>query len=160
MLRVLYPGSFDVMTRGHMNIVEQASHLFDEVVIAILRNNAKKTAMFTIEERLEIIAELYRGNQHVSVATGSGAAVDIAMLHGCKALIRGVRSLTDFDSEIQMANINKDISNNQVNTILLLADPDYQFISSSMVKELFYLGKDINKYVDPIVQQAILKKRR
>ena len=160
MTKVLYPGSFDPMTKGHMNIVEQASKLFDEVVIAVMQNPNKKTGMFTPEERIEIIKELYKKMNNVKVILGSGATVDVAILHECQAIIRGLRGLTDFDSEIQMQQINKEISGGKVNTVCLFADKDYQYVSSSMVKEVFNLGKDITAYVDPIVQDRMILKRR
>ena len=158
MTKVLYPGSFDPITKGHMNIVEQASELFDEVIIAILQN-PKKNPMFTPQERLEMISELYKDYNNIKVVIGSGATVDIAILNDCKAIVRGLRSLTDYDYEVQMQQINKDISNNQVNTICLFADKEYQFISSSMVKEVLSLDKDISKYVDPLVEKQLLLKR-
>ena len=160
MNKVLYPGSFDPITKGHMNIINQASNLFDEVVIAILINPSKKTSMFSLEERLEILKELYKSNNKIKVVSGTGAAVDIAILNECKAIVRGLRGLSDYDYEVQLAQINKDISNDQVNTICLFADKEYQFISSSMVKEVFNLNKDIDKYVDPIVKEKMLIKRR
>lgn len=158
MTRVLYPGSFDPITKGHMNIVEQASELFDEVIIAILQN-PKKISMFTPQERLEMISELYKHYDNIKVVIGTGAAVDIAVLHDCKAIVRGLRSLTDYDYEVQMQQINKDISNNQVNTICLFADKEYQFISSSVVKEVFSLGKDISSYVDESIERKLMLKR-
>ena len=158
MTRVLYPGSFDPITKGHMNIVEQASELFDEVIVAILQN-PRKTPMFTTQERLEMISELYKHYDNIKVVIGTGAAVDIAVLHECKAIVRGLRSLTDYDYEVQMQQINKDISNNQVNTICLFADKEYQFISSSVVKEVFSLGKDISSYVDESIERKLIMKR-
>ena len=157
MTRVLYPGSFDPITKGHMNIVEQASELFDEVIIAILQN-PKKISMFTPQERLEMISELYKHHDNIKVVIGTGAAVDIAVLHECKAIVRGLRSLTDYDYEVQMQQINKDISNNQVNTICLFADKEYQFISSSVVKEVLSLGKDISSYVDESIERKLIMK--
>lgn len=160
MTRVLYPGSFDPITKGHMNIIHQSSNLFDEVIVAVLQNSSKKTGLFTIEERLEIIKELYKEVNNVKVVSGSGAAVDIAMLYKCRAIVRELRSLSDYDYEVSLNYINKDISNGEVNTICLFADIDYQFISSSMVKEVFNLDKDISKYVDPLVKEKMLIKKR
>ena len=159
MTKVLYPGSFDPMTKGHMNIVEQASDLFDEVIIAVMPNSLKKSELFTLEERIELIKELYKENNNVKVISANGAAVDVALLNDCKAIIIGLRSLSDYDYEIQLQQINKEISNNKVNTICLFADKDYQFVSSSMVKEIFNLDKDISKYVDSIVQEKMLWKQ-
>ena len=160
MTRVLYPGSFDPITKGHMNIVEQACELFDEVVIAVMQNPAKKSGLFTLEERIEIISELYQRMNNVKVISANGAAVDVAILNECKAIIRGLRSLSDYDYEVQLQQINKEISNNQINTVCLFADKDYQFVSSSMVKEVLALDKDITRYVDPLVAEKMYVKRR
>ena len=159
MTKVLYPGSFDPITKGHMNIIEQASGLFDEVVVAVMHNPLKKTNFFTLEERLEMIQSLYERMNNIKVVAGSGAAVDVAMLHECKAIIRGLRSLSDYDYEVQLQQINKDISDNAVNTVCLFADTEYQFVSSTMVKEVFNLDKDITRYVDPIVKEKMLVKK-
>lgn len=158
--KVLYPGSFDPITKGHMNIVNQASKLFDEVVIAVMQNPLKKNSFFTLEERVEIIKELYQKVNNVKVILGSGAAVDVALINECKAIIRGLRSLSDYDYEVQLQQMNMEISNNKINTICLFADKDYQFVSSSMVKEIFNLDKDVSKYVDPIVMEKMLVKKR
>ena len=160
MTKVLYPGSFDPITKGHMNIVEQASNLFDEVIIAVMQNPSKKSGLFTLEERMEIIKELSKKINNVKVISASGATVDVALLNDCKAIVRGLRSLSDYDYEVQLQQINKEISNNKINTICLFADKEYQFVSSSMVKEVLNLDKDISRYVDPIVKEKILAKKR
>ena len=160
MTKVLYPGSFDPITKGHMNIIEQASDLFDEVVIAVMQNPSKPNGLFTIDERVEIIRELYQKISSAKVISASGAAVDVAMLNECKVIIRGLRSLSDYDYEVQLQQMNKEISDNKVNTICLFADKEYQFVSSSMVKEIFNLDKDISRYVDSIVQEKMLSKKR
>lgn len=159
MTKVLYAGSFDPITKGHMNIIMKASELFDEVVVAVLYNKNKKIGMFTLEERVDIIKELYNKVDNIKVVTGAGAAVDIALLNECKVMLRGLRSLSDYDYEVQMQQINKEISNNQVDTIFLVADREYQFISSSAVKEIFNLGKDISRYVDELVKTKMLEKK-
>lgn len=159
MTRVLYPGSFDPITKGHMNIVSQASELFDEVLIAVMQNPLKK-GLFTIEERVEIINELYEKMNNIKVISGSGTATDIALLYECKAIIRGLRSLSDYDYEVSLRQIYKDTSDNKVNTLFFFADNEYQFVSSSMVKSVFELDKDISKYVEPIVQNKMLIKKR
>ena len=159
MTKVLYPGSFDPITKGHMNIIEQASNLFDEVIIAILQNPTKNNGLFTLEERLEIINELYKKIDNIKVVTGTSASVDLAILYECKAIIRGLRSLSDYDYEVGLQQINKDISNNQINTKCLFADKEYQFISSSIVKEVLKLDKDISKYVDPYVAKKLYLKK-
>lgn len=159
MIKVLYTGSFDPITKGHMNIIDQASKLFDEVYVAVLQNPKKPTGFFSLEERVELIKRIYKTCYNIKVITGTGAAVDIATLYKCKAIIRGLRGLTDFDYEIGMAGINKDISEGQVNTVCLFADNNYQNISSSMVKEIFSINKPISKYVDPIIEEAMFQKK-
>lgn len=160
MTRVLYPGSFDPITKGHMSIINEASNLFDEVVVAVMQNPSKKISFFTIEERVEIIKYLYQNKNNIKVISSSGAVVDIAMQNECKAIVRGIRSFSDYDYEVTMQKINREISNNMVNTICLFADTKYQSVSSSMVKEIFNLDKDISKYVEPIVKEKMLIKRR
>lgn len=156
--RVLYPGSFDPITLGHMNIIEQASLLFDEVVVAVANNSSKKNSFFTPEERVQIIREIYKKVDNIKVVQGEGATVDLAMLYNCKAIVRGLRGLSDYDYEVQLSQINKDISQGEVNTICFFADQKYQFISSSVVKEVFNLNKDITPYVHPYVKQKMYEK--
>ena len=160
MTKVLYTGSFDPITKGHMNIIEQASKLFDEVVVAILVNPNKKNYLFTLEERLEIIKSLYERMDNIKVIAAKGAAVDVAILNECKAIVRGLRSLSDYDYEVQIQQVNKEISNGQINTVCLFADSEYQFVSSSVVKEIFGLDKDISKYVPPVVVEKMKAKKK
>lgn len=159
MNRVIYPGSFDPITKGHMDIINQASLLFDELVVAVLQNPNKKNSFFTMDERLEIIKKLYENYDNIKVVSGNSATVDLAILYECKAIIRGLRGLSDYDYEVQLAQVNKDISNNKVNTICLFADKEYQFISSTVVKEVLNLGKDISSYVDPYVKKKLYLKK-
>lgn len=106
-----------------------------------------------------MIQYLYRENKNIKVVIGTGATVDLAVLYKCKAIVRGIRTLTDFDYEIQLANVNKQISDNQVNTVCLFADTNYLFTSSGMVKEVFGLGKDISNYVEEMVKMEMIRKK-
>ena len=142
-----------------MNIIEQATILFDEVVVAVASNSSKKKSFFTPEERVQIIKEIYKKVDNIKVLQGEGATVDLAMLYNCKAIVRGLRGLSDYDYEVQLSQINKDISQGEVNTICFFADQKYQFISSSVVKEVFNLDKDITPYVHPYVKQKMYEKR-
>lgn len=160
MSKVLYPGSFDPITKGHMNIINQASNLFDEVVVAVMHNPSKKTSMFTTEERIEMIKKIYENINNVTVVTGSGATVDVALKNNCSAIVRGLRGLSDYDYEVQLQQVNKEISNGKVNTICFFADKEYQNISSSIVKEVFNLDKDVTNYVDSYVRKKMIEKRR
>lgn len=158
MMRVLYPGSFDPITKGHMNIIEQASKIFDELIIAVLKNPIKKSSFFTLEERLEILSKLYCNNPKVKIIISTSTATDLALKYKCKAIIRGIRSIKDFEYEKELAQINKDISDDKVNTLCLFADQGLQTVSSSAVKEIFYLNKNISKYVDSIVEEKMILK--
>lgn len=158
MTKVLYPGSFDPITYGHMDIIKQASNMHDEVIVAVMKNPLKNNGFFSLEERLKLIEEIYKELSNIKVVIGSGAAVDVALYYNCKALVRGLRGVTDFDSELQLAAINKNISNGQINTVCLFADSAYQYLSSSAVREIFRLDKDISNYVHPIVYEGMQKK--
>lgn len=158
MKKVLYPGSFDPITKGHMNLIDQATNLFDEVIVAVMSNSAKTNSFFTIPERLALIEELYKDNDHVKVITGTGASVKLAQAEECAAIIRGLRGVTDFDYEIQLSTINRNLSNNIVNTVCLFPESDYQYISSSVVREVFSLNEDVSPYVHPTVEKAMQKK--
>ena len=159
MIKGLYPGSFDPMTKGHMNIIDQASNLFDEVIVAVMQNMSKNAGFFTLEERYELVCELCQRMNNVKVIIGSGAAVDVALLNECKVIIRGLRSLSDYDDEVQIRQTNIEISGGKINTVCFFADENYQFISSSKVRTVFGLNKDISKYVEPCVVKRMIKKR-
>ena len=159
MTKVLYPGSFDPITLGHMNIIKQAAFLFDEVLIAIMKNPNKSNHFFTMEERYEIVKEIYAYLDNINVIMGEGASVDVALNNDCKAIVRGIRSGKDYGYEVEMNQMNLDISNGRIRTVPLFADSNYQFLSSSMVKEVYGLDKDISKYVHPLVKQKMLEKK-
>lgn len=160
MKRVLYPGSFDPITKGHMNIIEEASYLFDEVIVGILENSMKKNKMFTLEERLEMIDELYKNNNNIIVISSTQSAVDVALEYECQAIIRGIRNIRDYDYELALQEINRELSNNEIKTVCLFAKKEYQNISSTLVKELLRLEKDPSNYIDPSIKEKILLKRK
>lgn len=160
MTKVLYPGSFDPITKGHMDIIDKASKMFDEVIVAVLHNPKKQNSFFTPDERVSLIKDLYKDYDNIKVISSMNACVDVALEHNSQIIIKGLRNIVDFEYEREMAEINKDISNNKINTICLFADKEYQFVSSSIVKEVFYLDKDISKYVHPLVKERMESKRR
>lgn len=157
MIKVLYPGSFDPITYGHMNIIEQACNLFDEIVVAVMYNS-RKSGMFSVEERVRLIEELYKNNSKVKVFSDTGATIDLALKCNCTAIVRGLRTLSDFEYEIQMSQINKQLSENKINTISLFAESNLANVSSSIVKEILGLDKDISNYVPPLVEKAMKEK--
>lgn len=154
-MKVLYPGSFDPITRGHMEIIDKACKMFDEIYVAVMQNPQKKSGMFTYDERVELIREVYKNNPKVKVIMSEGASVDVAINNGCTCILRGLRNLSDFDFEMQLAGINEDISNGAIQTLCLFASSNTSNISSSSVKELFRLGKDISKYVPDYVAEKM-----
>lgn len=158
MKRAFYAGSFDPITKGHLNVIHQASNLFDEIVVAVMQNSSKKNYFFTLEERVELVKETVKGLDNVVVITGNGTAVKLAQKNDCQTMIRGLRGVTDFDYEIQLATTNRKLSNREISTICLFPDQEYQYISSSIVRELFALDEPINDYVEPSVEKAMVKK--
>ena len=144
MKRVVCPGSFDPITFGHLDIIERASALFDEVVIAVLVNQTKKT-LFTVDERLAMIAEVTAQYSNVRVDSWSGLLVDYCERHNVKAIVKGLRAVTDFDYELQMSQINLQLKG--VETLFMSTAPEHSFVSSSLVKEIATFGGDVSPYV-------------
>lgn len=159
MTKVLYPGSFDPITKGHMDIIDKASKMFDEVIVAVLHNPKKQNSFFTPDERVSLIKDLYKDYDNIKVISSTNACVDVALEHNSQIIIKGLRNTIDFEYEREMAEINEDISDKKINTICLFADKEYQFISSSIVKEVFHLDKDISKYVHPLVKERMESKK-
>ncbi len=141
----LYPGSFDPITNGHLDVLERASRMFDVVVIAVL-NHPNKKAYLTVNERVELIREATNNIPNVRVDSFNGLTVEYAKKIGAKFLIRGLRTITDFEYEIQLCQTNHVIAPD-IDTVFLSTNPDHNFISSSMVKELSNLKTDISKFV-------------
>lgn len=162
MIKVLYTGSFDPITKGHMNIIKQASLLFDEVIIAVLQNRNKKNSFFTLDERYKIVKELYKDSDKVKVIKGKvdDLAFKLAIDNDCKMILRGLRGLSDYDLEVQNMQANKEISNGKVNTVFLMADSEYQFISSTKVRDIFSYDLDISRYVEPLVEEKMKIKKK
>lgn len=152
----VYPGSFDPITNGHLDVIKRAAALFDKVVVGILINQSKRP-MFSLEERAEIIREILKDMPNVEVAYFSGLVVDFAREHGANVLIRGLRSAVDFEYEFQMAQINRDLAP-EVDTLFLASDPSYSYISSSAVKELVSFQQDVTKYVPGYVIERLKEK--
>ena len=139
--KALFPGSFDPFTRGHDDIVKRALGLFDEVIIAVGYNESKK-GWLTPEERVRTISKLYADEPRITVESYTGLTVDFAREHGVTAIIRGVRTTADFEYEMQMADVNRQLAG--IETILLPASPQLSSISSSVVRELAHFGRDVS----------------
>ena len=137
--KALYSGSFDPLTMGHMNIICRAAKLYDELTIGVISNPAK-ASMFTLEEREEMLTDALRDLHNVKVDHFSGLLADYVNRKGFDVVVRGLRATTDFEYEIQMAQMNARLFNESVETVFLMTDPQYSFLSSSMIKEVFSLG--------------------
>ncbi|MBO4609880.1 MAG: pantetheine-phosphate adenylyltransferase [Lachnospiraceae bacterium] len=157
MNRALYPGSFDPMTLGHLDIIKRASLMFDELIVAVL-NNSEKTALFSVDERVKILTEATKDMKNVRVDSFSGLTVDYCLQNNLHIMIRGLRAVTDFEYELQIAQTNRKISDNKVDTVFLTTDLQYSYLSSSTVKEIARYGGDVSHSVPGFVEAALKEK--
>ena len=157
MKTAIYPGTFDPITNGHLDILERAVHLFDKVIVSVARNSDKGMALFTEEERTTFIRQSILEMPSVEVDSFDGLMVDHAVKHSAHAAIRGLRVLSDFEFEFNMALMNRSL-NEEVSTVFLMPHAKYTHISSSMVREVASLSGDISAYVPVHVDQALRKK--
>ena len=156
MTKAIFPGSFDLLTMGHMNVIERACKIFDEVIVIILENSEKR-ALFDLEERLHMIKSACAHLSKVSVMSADTLTVEAAKTLGANVIIRGVRSIKDFEYEKDIASVNHHLDQS-IETILLYTDERYGFVSSSVIKELLKYGKDINGLVPEAVHSYIQNK--
>ena len=156
MKSVLYPGSFDPFTNGHLDLVMRATQLFDRVVVAV-GINSTKNPMFSVEERKKLIAESCRALRGVEVASFDGLLVDSLESFDVQAILRGLRAFSDFEYELQMALMNRNLKP-QCETIFLMPTLKNSFVSSSRIKEVAMLGGDISRYVPPPVAKAVARR--
>lgn len=154
----VYPGTFDPMTLGHEDVVRRATQLFDRVIVAVAAGHHKK-ALFSLEERMEMVREAVKTYPQVEVASFSGLLRDFVVARGAKAMVRGLRAVTDFDYEFQLAGMNRSLMPN-VETVFLTPSDKYQFISSTFVREIATLGGEVDKFVSPAVNTRLMAKVR
>ena len=155
--RALYTGSFDPMTNGHLDIITRSSRMFDELVVGVIVNPSKK-ALFTKEERVRMIQDVVKDLGNVTVDSFEGLLADYVNAGNFDAVVRGLRATTDFEYEIQMAQMNARLYKDDVETVFLMTDPQFSFISSSMAKEVHQLGGSIQGLVPDNVLEAMDKK--
>jgi pantetheine-phosphate adenylyltransferase len=148
MKRVVCPGSFDPITHGHLDIIGRASEIYDEVVIAVLVNR-EKSSLFTVAERIEMINETVKGFNNVTVDSWSGLLVDYCRANSISAIVKGLRAVSDFDYELQMAQMNQELAG--VETLFMATRPQYSFLSSSLVKEIATYGGDVSAHLPKTV---------
>lgn len=152
----VYPGSFDPPTKGHLDIIQRGAAIFDEVIVAVLNNSSKK-CVFTLEERVELLRDCVKDIENVKVESFSGLLIDYCNKEHISAIIRGLRAVSDFEYELQMAQMNRSLNKN-VETIFLTTSTKYSFLSSSIVKEVAKYNGDISNLVSENVEKALNEK--
>jgi pantetheine-phosphate adenylyltransferase len=158
MRRAIYPGSFDPITNGHLDVIQRASQLFDELVVAVALNDQKqKSSLFGLEERFTMLQEVCHDFPNVRIARLEGLLVEFARQHGASAIVRGLRAVSDFEFEFQMALMNRKMAPT-IETIFLMPKEDYTYLSSRIVKEIARLGGDISAFVPACVVPALRRR--
>ena len=157
-LTAVYPGTFDPMTLGHEDVVRRATQLFDHIIVAVAAGH-HKNALFSLDERIAMARDAVKPYPQVSVESFSGLLRDFVVARGGKAMVRGLRAVTDFDYEFQLAGMNRTLMPH-VETVFLTPSDKYQFISSTFVREIASLGGEVNKFVSPAVLERLLNKVR
>jgi pantetheine-phosphate adenylyltransferase len=152
----LIPGSFDPFHNGHLEVVERAAKIFDEIVVAAIRNPQKSEALFTLEERREMIAESCAHLPHVTIVSISKLLVDVARDVDASAIVKGLRAVSDFESELQMAQMNRSLSG--VETLFIPSSSSHSFIASRLLREVARYGGDVTQFVPPIVAKRLLER--
>jgi pantetheine-phosphate adenylyltransferase len=155
--RAIYPGSFDPPTNGHLDVVERAAKCFGEVLVAIVVNPQKRSPMFSLDERVAMLKECIAGIPNARVEHFRGLLADYAKDSGADVIVKGLRVISDFESEMSAAMMNRSLSN--VDTLFLMSDQKYSFVSSSLVKEVFFLGGDVASLVPEPVLRTMTAKR-
>ncbi len=154
----VFPGTFDPITLGHQDLIRRSAGLFGTVIVAVAAAHHKKT-LFTLDERLDMVREVFQPIANIEVESFTGLVRDFAVSHGARAMVRGVRSVTDFDYEAQLAGMNRALAET-VETVFLTPDSRYQFISSTLVREIATLKGDVAQFVAPQVHQRLMDKLR
>lgn len=152
----IYPGTFDPITYGHIDVVRRATAMFPHIIVLVAQNTAK-SPLFTAEERLTMVKQVFRGNRQVSAESFDGLLVDFAKRHHATVLIRGLRAVSDFENEFQMALTNRRLERT-VDTVFLVPDERYTYLNASIVREVARLGGDVSSFVPPAVQRRLLRR--
>ena len=155
-LVAIYPGSFDPITNGHLDLVARGSRMVGRLIVAVLRNHSKQP-LFSVEERLEMLAEVVKPYPNVEVGAFDGLLVDYAASRGATMIMRGIRAVSDYELDWQMALMNRRLRP-EIETVFLVAGEEYSFISSNLVKEVAALGGNVSGIVPPLVEQRLRKK--
>ena len=159
MKKAIYPGSFDPVTYGHLDIIGRTAEAFDELIVCVL-DNKNKHPLFSVDERVNILTELTKKLDNVRIDSYTGLLVDCCLQKGAHVIVRGLRAVTDFEYELQMAQTNRKLAKKQVDTMFLTTDLRYAYLSSSTVKEVASFGGDISGFVPPLVAELTYDKYR
>ena len=154
----VYPGSFDPLTNGHVDIIERGTRLFDRIVVAVLVN-ASKSPLFSTQERIEILREVFKGRPNVEVDTFDGLLVDYVARRNANVIVRGLRAVSDFETEFQMALMNRRLGPH-IETVFMMPAEQYTYISSRLIKEVFSLGGQVRGLVPEVVEARLREKQR
>ena len=155
-VKAIYPGSFDPLTNGHLDLIERGSKIFDEMVVAILRNS-EKSPLFSVEERVEMLKSTTKQFSNVSVDTFDGLLVDYVSKQKARVLLRGIRAISDYEYELQMALMNRKLAP-QIETVFMMPADTYSYLSSRLVKEVFQLGGSVRALVPEVVEKRLHQK--
>lgn len=156
MIKAIYPGTFDPITVGHLDVIKRAAKIYDKLIVAVMENN-KKNCTFTENERKEMIEKCVKDLPNVKVVIGDGLTVDFAKKNNCSVIIRGIRAVSDYESELALATANMSLDSN-IETIFMVAKPELSFLSSSIAKEIASFGGDIDSYIPKQIIKNVSKK--
>ena len=156
MATALVPGSFDPVTHGHLDVIERVARYFDSVIVAVIRNPQKSASLFSLEEREAMLTEATAHLDNVRIEFFAGLLVDFARQHGADTIVKGLRAVSDFDYELQMAQMNQTLSG--IDTFFIATSPSYSFLSSSLVREVARFGGDVSSLVPPQVAAALVQR--
>ncbi|MBO7698699.1 MAG: pantetheine-phosphate adenylyltransferase [Erysipelotrichaceae bacterium] len=156
MIKAIYPGTFDPITVGHLDVIERAAKVYDRLIIAVMENRSK-TCTFSKEERKQMIEKCCKGLDNVEVVIGDGLTVELAKKHECKVIVRGIRAVSDYESELALATANMTL-NDAIETVFMVAKPELSFLSSSIAKEIAYFGGSIKEYIPASILEEVSKK--
>ena len=156
MRTAIYPGSFDPVTYGHIDIIQRASAMVDKLIIGVLRNSTK-TPLFSVEERVNMLREVTKGIDNVEICSFDGLLIDFARMTGARIIVRGLRAVTDFEYELQLAQTNKAVYP-EIDTLFLVTSVEYSYVRSSVVREVASYNGDISKFVPACVTEKLMNK--
>ena len=152
----VYPGTFDPVTNGHLDIIERSCEIFDQVIVAVAQN-IRKSPLFNVEERVEMLKEVTKGMAGVEIDSFDGLAINYVYSRNAEVIVRGLRAVSDFEYELQMALMNRKLAE-QIKTVFMMPSAEYSFLSSSIVKEITRLGRSVKCFVPPFVEEQLQKK--